>query len=138
MLPDHTQGYVAHAPMEPHTALASVEGRRATVWASTQAPFGTQGLVAQALGLPLENVRIITPYLGAGFGGMGSSPQAVEADSLSKLAGKPVMLAWSREKEFFYDTIRMDVRQDSERPGLEDILRNRCGNLCGLHGGGRR
>jgi isoquinoline 1-oxidoreductase len=102
----YLNSYVAHAPMEPHTALAAVEGGKATVWASTQTPFGTQGLVAQALGLPLAKVRVITPFLGGGFGGKGASPQAVEAARLSKLAGKPVMLAWSRQEEFFYDTFR--------------------------------
>jgi len=102
----YLNSYVAHAPMEPHTALASVEAKKATVWASTQTPFGTQGLVAQALGFPLENVHVITPFLGGGFGGKGASPQAVEAARLSKMAGKPVMLAWSRQEEFFYDTFR--------------------------------
>lgn len=102
----YLNSYVAHAPMEPHTALASVEAKKATVWVSTQTPFGTRGLVAQALGFSPENVRVITPFLGGGFGGKGSSPQAVEAARLSRLAGKPVMLAWSRQEEFFYDTFR--------------------------------
>jgi isoquinoline 1-oxidoreductase len=102
----YLNSYVAHAPMEPHTALASVEAKKATVWASTQTPFGTQVLVSQALGLPSENVRVIAPFLGGGFGGKGASPQAVEAARLSRLAGKPVMLAWSRQEEFFYDTFR--------------------------------
>jgi isoquinoline 1-oxidoreductase len=102
----YLNSYVAHAPMEPHTALASVEADKATLWASTQTPFGTQGLVARALGLAPEKVRVITPFLGGGFGGKGASPQAVEAARLSRLAGKPVMLAWSRQEEFFYDTFR--------------------------------
>ncbi len=102
----YLNSYVAHAPMEPHTALASVEAQKATVWASTQTPFGTQGLVARALGFAPENVRVITPFVGGGFGGKGATPQAVEAARLSRLAGKPVMLAWSRQEEFFYDTFR--------------------------------
>jgi nicotinate dehydrogenase subunit B len=102
----YLNSYVAHAPLEPHAALAAVEAQKATVWASTQTPFGTQGQVAQALGLPPDRVRIITPFVGGGFGGKGASPQAVEAARLSKLAGKPVMLAWSRQEEFFYDTFR--------------------------------
>jgi isoquinoline 1-oxidoreductase len=102
----YLNSYVAHAPMETHTALAAIEGQKATVWASTQTPFGTQGLVAQALGLPTENVRVIAPFLGGGFGGKGASSQAVEAARLAGLAGKPVMLIWSRAEEFFYDTFR--------------------------------
>ncbi|MFC1822629.1 molybdopterin cofactor-binding domain-containing protein [Thermodesulfobacteriota bacterium] len=102
----YLNSYVSHAPMETHTALATIDGNRATVWASTQTPFGTQGLVARALGFPQKDVRVIAPFVGGGFGGKASSPQAVEAARLAKLAGKPVMLAWSRAEEFFYDTFR--------------------------------
>ncbi|MBM3285253.1 MAG: isoquinoline 1-oxidoreductase, partial [Candidatus Aminicenantes bacterium] len=98
--------YVAHAPLEPHTALAKIEGDRATVWASTQRPFGAQEEVAQALGLPLSNVRVITPYVGGGFGGKNRNRQVVEAARLARLAGAPVQVAWSREEEFFYDTFQ--------------------------------
>ncbi len=102
----YLNSYVAHAPMEPHAALASVEGNRATVWASTQTPFGVQGLVARALSLPVENVRVITPFVGGGFGGKSASGQAVEAARLARICGRPVMVAWTREEEFFFDTFR--------------------------------
>jgi isoquinoline 1-oxidoreductase len=98
--------YVAHAAMETHTALAHVEGDRATVWASTQNPFGAQREIAEAIGLPAVQVRVITPFVGGGFGGKTHNAQAVEAARLSKLAGKPVQVAWTREEEFFYDTFR--------------------------------
>ncbi|HUU37079.1 MAG TPA: molybdopterin cofactor-binding domain-containing protein [Candidatus Desulfaltia sp.] len=98
--------YVAHAPMEPHTATVKIEGGSATVWASTQRPFGLQEEVAQALGLPLEKVRVITPFVGGGFGGKNRNLQTVEAARLAKLAGVPVQVAWSRSEEFFYDTFQ--------------------------------
>ena len=60
--------YVAHAPSEPHTAVVNIEGEKATVWASTQSPFRAQGEVAQVLGFPLENVRVITPERKTGSG----------------------------------------------------------------------
>ncbi len=96
--------YLAHAPIEPHTALAKWDGDKVTVWASTQSPFGLQDSIVRELGMTLENVRVITPFLGGGFGGKASSQQGVEAAKLSRLAGKPVMLAWTREEEFMYDT----------------------------------
>jgi isoquinoline 1-oxidoreductase len=99
-------GYVAHSPMEPHAALASIEGGKATVWASTQNPFGARGQIAGAIGLDAQNVRVITPFVGGGFGGKTNNLQAVEAARLAKLAGKPVQVMWSREEEFFYDTFR--------------------------------
>jgi isoquinoline 1-oxidoreductase len=102
----YLNSYVAHAPIETHTALAKVEPDKATVWASTQGPFRVRDQVAQALGFPSENVRVITPFVGGGFGGKTSGPQAVEAARLAKLAGKPVQVAWSRGEEFFYDTFR--------------------------------
>jgi nicotinate dehydrogenase subunit B len=97
-------GYVAHAPMEPHTALASVEGDRITLWVSTQSPFGDQGRVAQALGIDASQVRVITPYVGGGFGGKASNGQAVEAARLAWITRRPVQVMWTREEEFFYDT----------------------------------
>jgi isoquinoline 1-oxidoreductase len=102
----YLNSYVAHAPMETHTAVASIENGKATVWASTQAPFSAKPQVAQALGIPPENVRIVTPYVGGGFGGKSGAPQAVEAARLAKAAGKPVQVAWDRSEEFFYDTFR--------------------------------
>jgi isoquinoline 1-oxidoreductase len=98
--------YVAHAAMETHTALAHIEGDKATVWASTQNPFGAQGEIAQAIGFPTKNVRVITPFVGGGFGGKTYNQQAVEAARLAKITGKPVQVMWSREEEFFYDTFQ--------------------------------
>lgn len=98
--------YIAHAAMETHSALAQVAADEATVWASTQRPFGVQVDVARALGMPEEKVRVITPLVGGGFGGKSQAPQAVEAARLSKLAGAPVQVVWTREEEFFYDTFR--------------------------------
>jgi isoquinoline 1-oxidoreductase len=102
---EHTylDGYVAHAPMETHTALATVEDGRATLWISTQTPFGDQERVARALGLPVEDVRVVTPQVGGGFGGKSSSGQAIEAARLASLVGRPVQVMWTREEEFFYD-----------------------------------
>lgn len=102
----YLNGYVAHAPMEPHTAVAQWDKGRMTVWASTQAPFLLKGQLVQALGLKPQEVRVITPYLGGGFGGKGGCPPALEAARLARLAGVPVQVTWSRREEFFLDTFR--------------------------------
>lgn len=102
----YLDGYVAHAPIEPHTAVVKIEGKKATVWASTQTPFMLKNEVAGAIGLPPDNLRIIPPFVGGGFGGKTNNKQAVEAARLAKLTGKPVQVAWSREEEFFNDTFR--------------------------------
>ena len=100
----YLDSYVAHAPMEPHSAVAAVENGKVTVWAGTQTPFPLKSQVAQALRLPPEKVRVITPYVGGGFGGKSASRQGVEAARLATLTGRPVRVVWSREEEFFYDT----------------------------------
>lgn len=102
----YLNSYVAHAAMETHTALAQIEGDKATIWASTQNPFGAQREIAEALGFPPANVRVITPFVGGGFGGKTQNSQAVEAARLAKAVGKPVQVCRSREEEFFYDTFR--------------------------------
>ena len=96
--------YVAHAPIEPHAALAEVKDGKATVWASTQAPFSLQPQIARAIGFRAEDVRVITPYVGGGFGGKAACPQAAEAARLALAAGRPVQVALTRAEEFFYDT----------------------------------
>ena len=102
----YINSYVAHAPMETHSATAVIENGSATVWASTQAPFMLKPQVAQAIGLPQEKVLIIAPYVGGGFGGKTAGPQAVAAARLAKITGKHVQVVWSREDEFFFDTFR--------------------------------
>src|SRR5450756_1576409 len=102
----YLNSYVAHAPMETHSATAIVDNGKATVWAGTQAPFSLRQQVAQALGLAPQNVRIIASYVGGGFGGKSAGGQAVEAARLAKATGKPVQVVWNRAEEFFYDTFR--------------------------------
>ena len=102
----YLNAYVAHSPMEPHAALCQIEGDKATVWASTQNPFGARGQIAEAIGFPADKVRVITPFVGGGFGGKTNNQEAVEAARLAKAAGKPVQVMWTREEEFFYDTFR--------------------------------
>jgi isoquinoline 1-oxidoreductase len=102
----YLNGYVAHAPIETHTAVAHFEGNKLTVWASTQTPFGLRGALTRELGMSEENVRVIAPFVGGGFGGKISNGQAMQVVKLAKIAKKPVQLVWTREDEFFYDTFR--------------------------------
>ena len=102
----YLNGYVSHAPLETHTAVAQFDGGKLTVWASTQSPFGLQQQLTGEVQMPIERIRVITPFVGGGFGGKSSNGQAIHAARLAKIAGKPVMVAWSRADEFFYDTFR--------------------------------
>jgi isoquinoline 1-oxidoreductase len=99
------KGYVAHAPMEPHASTARFEGGKLTVWAATQTPFPTRDALAQTLSLDPKSVRVVTPYVGGGFGGKSTGGrQSEEAARLAKITGRPVQVAFTRAEEFFYDT----------------------------------
>ncbi len=98
--------YGAHAPIETHTAIARIEKGKATVWIGTQGPFPNKQRIAEAIGFDPANVRVLTPFVGGGFGGKNPAPQAVEAARLAKITGKPVQVAFTRAEEFFYDTFR--------------------------------
>ena len=114
--------YLAHTPIEPHTALAGFESDKLTVWASTQSPFGLKDELVSELGMPAEKVRVITPFVGGGFGGKSANQQGVEAGKLAKLSGKPVMVAWTRDEEFFYDSFHpagvIKVNSGIDKEGL--------------------
>jgi len=102
----YLDGYVAHAPIETHTAVAEIVDGKCTIWASTQTPFRLQTEAAEALGLPEGKIRVKTPFVGGGFGGKTANRQAIEAARLAKRTGRPVQVAWSRDEEFFFDTFR--------------------------------
>ena len=114
--------YLAHSPIETHTALARFEGGKMTVWASTQTPYPLQDELASVLGFPLEKVRVIVPFVGGGFGGKSAYHQAIEAAKLAKLSGKPVMVVFTREEEFFYDNFHpagvINVKSGIDKTGL--------------------
>jgi nicotinate dehydrogenase subunit B len=102
----YLNGYGAHASIETHTACAKMDGDKMTLWISTQTPFPAQSQIANALRMQSQNVRVITPYVGGGFGGKSAFAQATEAARLAKITGKPVQVSYNRAEEFFYDAFR--------------------------------
>lgn len=94
---------LAHAPMEPPNALAWVkEDGTCEVWAPTQDPQTARGVVAQALGMEVENVTIHVTMLGGGFGRKSKPDYIVEAALISKAVGAPIKLTWSREDDIHF------------------------------------
>ena len=84
--------------------LPRLEGDKLTVWAATQSPFGLQDGIVRELGFPREKVRVITPFVGGGFGGKSAYiSRVLKQQNLQRLTGKPVMVVWTRDEEFFYD-----------------------------------
>ena len=90
--PDH-----AHAMMEPHASIAAWAGDKLTLWTSNQMIAWSVGDIAKTLGIPKENIRLDSPYVGGGFGGK----LFIRADALlaalgAKAAGRPVKVALPR------------------------------------------
>ncbi len=91
--------HLAHAPMEPPAALANVAGGRCEAWACTQDPQTAQGVVAGMLGIDKERVAINVTFLGGAFGRKSKPDFIAEAAWLSKDAGAPVKVVWTREDD---------------------------------------
>ncbi len=90
-----------HAPMEVHGSVVKWDGNRLTVWDTTQGVFVVQQRVAEALKLPLANVRVIGHYMGGGFGSkLEAGKYTVVAALLSRMTARPVKLFLSREETF--------------------------------------
>ncbi len=103
----YTVAYIAHVPLEPRAAVAewSSDGKL-TVWTGTQRPFGVRSELASKFALPEENVRVIMPDTGSGYGGKHEGDAALEAAALAKAAGAPVKCNWTREEEMTWAYFR--------------------------------
>ena len=97
------------APLEPRAALASWnedESTDLTVWKTTRGVHVDRDALAGALGLPSHRVRVVGPFLGAGYGNKDETRLAALAAVLSQRAGRPVRLEYSREDEFIAGRVR--------------------------------
>src|SRR5438309_1430027 len=100
---------VTHAAMEPHSTLASFEidphtGKpgRLTVWSSTQVPYYLQHKLSLVLDLPMQQIRVIKPLVGGGFGGKSEViPLEIIAAIAARKAKAPVKITYTREEVFW-------------------------------------
>lgn len=102
----YTVQYIAHVPLEPRAAVAKWDGDHLTVWTGTQRPFGVRGQLAEAFHIPEENVRVLMPDMGSGYGGKHTGETAIEAARLARAAKRPVKVVWTREEEFTWAYFR--------------------------------
>jgi isoquinoline 1-oxidoreductase beta subunit len=100
--------YLAHAPMEPMNTTADVRADGVTLYTPTQAQTDSQKVAAKITGLPLEAVKVVTTFAGGGFGRRGETDFTEDAVYVSKAAGMPIKLVWTRED---------DIRNDPYRGG---------------------
>jgi xanthine dehydrogenase YagR molybdenum-binding subunit len=119
---EYTTQRAVHNSLEPHGTTAAWDGEHLTLWDSTQAVFAVQRGVAEALGLPLHNVRVIKQYMGGGFGAKQIAwKNACIAALLARKAGQPVQLMLDREAENLAaghrNATRQRVRLCADRDG---------------------
>jgi xanthine dehydrogenase YagR molybdenum-binding subunit len=121
-----------HNPMEPHATLARWDGPNLTLYDATQGVSGARGAVAKTLGIKEENVRVLCPFVGGGFGCKGSAwSHVVLAAMAAKQTGRPVRLVLERPQMFgmvgnrpFTDQhIQISARDDGTLTGMRhDVI----------------
>ncbi|HWP74516.1 MAG TPA: xanthine dehydrogenase family protein molybdopterin-binding subunit, partial [Methylomirabilota bacterium] len=90
-----------HNPIELHATTAVWEGSTLTLYEGSQAVFNHRGVIAQMFGLPVENVRVVTRFLGSGFGGkLWPWTHSSLAAAAARQLGRPVQLVVSRKMMF--------------------------------------
>ncbi|MDM0022199.1 aldehyde oxidoreductase molybdenum-binding subunit PaoC [Variovorax saccharolyticus] len=131
--PDQT-----HAMMEPHATVAAWDGDRLTIWTSVQIIKWALRDMAKILGIPKEKIRIISPYIGGGFGGKASVlSDAVLAALAAREAGRPVKVALARPEMINNTSHRpatiQRVRLGADRDGRITAIGHESwsGNLAG-------
>lgn len=103
---DYSVPFLAHACMEPMTATAHVENGKVEVWVPTQSQTLVVWRVAEALGIPEQDVTVFPTLLGGGFGRKAEVDAAVQAALIARDAGHPVQLIWHREEDMARDMYR--------------------------------
>jgi 4-hydroxybenzoyl-CoA reductase subunit alpha len=132
---------VTHAAMEPHSTLAHFQkDGRLTVWSATQVPYYLHTTLSNVLGMPMSQIRVIKPLVGGGFGGKSEViPLEVAAAVLSRKAGAPVKITYTREEVFLAHRGRpvqvVDLTLGADRDGRITAVKARIvqdgGAYCG-------
>ncbi|MEK7783185.1 MAG: xanthine dehydrogenase family protein molybdopterin-binding subunit [Candidatus Binatota bacterium] len=89
-----------HYPMEPHISIADFGGGNLTIWSSTQSPFPVRQELSRLFGIPFSRIRVIVPYVGGGYGSKSGIKTEGVAALLSRLARRPVRVAFGAEETF--------------------------------------
>ena len=108
-----------HGMIGPSCSIADVKGDTATIWSGPQGPFRTRSTVATILGLKEQNVRIIYHEASGSYGRMSTDDGAEDAALLSRAAGAPVRVQWSRQDEHGWEP-KGPAHYDEARAAVDD------------------
>ena len=103
--------HVQHTPIENHIAVAQYEpDGKCTVWASCQSPYAVRQALSATFDIPLNKMRIISPYVGGGFGAKaGTTIEGIIIPLAMHSKGRPVMMEYTREEEFVNSYVRQGL-----------------------------
>ena len=103
--------HIQHVPLETHICVAQQDvNGKITLWSSSQSPFAERNLIAKALHISHSKLRVITPYVGGGFGcKAGVSMEGAAVALAMKAKGRPVKLRMTREEEFYTTFVRQGL-----------------------------
>lgn len=103
--------HVQHTPIENHIAVAQYEpDGKCTVWASCQSPYAVRQALSASFDIPLNKMRIISPYVGGGFGAKaGTTIEGIIIPLAMHSKGRPVMMEYTREEEFVNSYVRQGL-----------------------------
>jgi xanthine dehydrogenase YagR molybdenum-binding subunit len=108
----YTTPLQSHAMMEPHATLAMWDGDKLILYTANQMLNQGQKAVARTLKIPVENVRLVSPFIGGGFGGkLWVNADAILAAIASRQLKRPVKTALTRQQIFHVTTHRSDTIQ---------------------------
>lgn len=103
-----TQVYQAY--LEPMNAVADAQNGKITLWASTQVPSKLRLTYARALNIPMQNIRVIKPFVGGGFGAKFENMVDLAAIVLSQKSNRPVKIVNTREEDFIAGNPRVPMK----------------------------
>jgi len=125
----------AHCAIEPHVIVGRHDrSGQLTLWSASQSPYTQRNLFAEALaplGLSHKDIRVITPYVGGGFGGKaGVTMEIIGAALATAVQGHPVKVRWTRRQEFtntyqrqgLRARLKMGIKRDGSITAMEHRL----------------
>ncbi len=123
--------HIQHVPLETHVCVAQQDvNGKITLWSASQSPFAQRNLIAKALNIGHSQLRVITPYVGGGFGSKaGVSVEGAAVALAMHARGRPVKLRMTREEEFYTTFVRQGlvahIKMGMTKDGRITAMQNR-------------